>query len=413
MFEGGSTKTILSTLILLSASWAFANDFYDNYCTHKGTVQGTTKCCDEWIKLIESGRAIPTANDYCKRACNNILNKEKLPRCDSGGASSASAKKCLDAEKKLSSTTTQAKEVWDACASDCSTASSEATLQRDKDKYSSIADSCSLKNSEMVNPAGDMESDDGATDTVAEDEATSGDEDSGGLDPADTGNPNQQALQSLLGSGLNNSNSRTPIDGGAVDFTGGGRGGGGYADAAGTSGPTGFGGSNIVPAVVIDDMPQEMKAAGNPGGGGGPMAGAGVPGMGGGGMGGAGAGSPSRPGGGGGGPRTSIAGAQLGKVGQNTFWSGSGGAAGSSGSSRKTATAAANIKDKKPAGPAYLNKGTGDAGLLRLFGARPLKLDGGQSQSCADNTVFCSHENYFFRVDRYPNSDINPNSGSK
>jgi hypothetical protein len=221
---------------------------------------------------------------------------------------------------------------------------------------------------------------------------------------AETGDPGPNLGN--LPMGLQPPQSQPIVNAGGVDFTGGvnpnaNR----FSEAVGTSGALGFDSRGLVPMPPIDDGVRFNEAtsnAANAGAGGGGM----MPG-GGGGMMMGGAPAPGRAGGGGGGggagPRTSLAGSQLNKVGQNSFWSGGGGTSGGSSAGRTTA-AAVGKKEKVKKVP-YNSKGMGDGGLLRLFG-NGLKtgLDG-TSGSCGD-TVFCPMENFFYGIDRFPNSEI-------
>lgn len=322
-----------------------------------------------------------------------------------GGAPASttnSLQKCLEGKAKINSGQSYDNAVWETCTADCSQAMSEATSTSDKNTYSQILTSCQNKVTTPetpVDPNGDL------GDTVAEEDGATDDD---ALEPADSGLPNQDALNSAYqGLGMNGGSSRTPIDGGrGADFSGGGssRGYEGIGQGGG-GGPMGAD-TSIYPPVRVNDIP---GGSGEVVQGSLAQPGAGTGGGGGAGMGGAGAGgSGSRGGAGGGGGRTSLAGAQLNKVGQNSFWAADGGGktGGSSSSSRKTAATAGNPKDKKTKlGPGYIAKD--DNALLRLFGnpfKAASKISG--SQSCTDNTVFCTHESFFERVERYPSSEI-------
>lgn len=326
------------------------------------------------------------------------------PQCEITAVTPASnaSKKCLEGKAKINSGQSYDSAVWEACATDCRQATNEATSATDKNTYSQILNSCEskvTKETEIENPNGDLDS----GDAVAEEDGAGDD-----LEPADSGLPNQDALNSAYqGLGMNSGSSRMRIDGGrGADFSGGGnsRGYEGIGQGSG-GGPLGAD-TSIYPPVRINDLPIENReivqgSLAQPGGG---RAGGG----GAGGMGGAGAGGTGSRGGAGGGAKTSLAGAQLNKVGQNSFWAGDGwgGSGGSSSGTRKTAGAAVAPKDKKTKfGPGYVNKD--DNAFLRLFG-NPFKAASktGGSQSCSDNTVFCTHESFFERVERYPSSEI-------
>lgn len=317
------------------------------------------------------------------------------PGSVSSGATGAGAK-CDAAAAKLSTTQDQA--FWETCIADCEAAAGETTDATKKQKYTSTSSACGEKMPlEQQNPLETIE--DG--DTVADDDATDGDP------PADTGSPNNTALNSMLEGLGTASSSRTPIDGGRGLNFGGGGSRAGYSDVTGAGGGAGGfqgSGNNYIPP--IDDRYMGTAPPANANNNGSPAGGGGGSGGGGGGAGGApGGAAPGRPGAGG--PRTSIAGSALGKFGTNQFWSGGsegGGSGGAAAPARKTATA---VKDKKTPGPEYLNKGLGNDGLLRLWGAGLQKPTSGyQTQSCKDHTIFCSMENFEFTelMDRSPDS---------
>jgi hypothetical protein len=294
---------------------------------------------------------------------------------------------------------------WEACSTECAQAANEAANSQDRNRYESMASACKNKMTpEPQDPTDDLTDDDGEPLDPSDDDTNSDET----TTTADTGSPNPN-LQNMMG--IQPPQSGPILNPGGVDFTNGinsdvNR----FSEAVGgVSGALGFNSQGVPPVPPIDDMVGLNEATSNSGG----AAAGGVGGLGGGAGGGGGgmmgaASAPGRSGGGAGGAgaqRTSLAGSQLNKVGQNTFWSGGGGgSSGGAGSGRNTATTGALKKEKVKKVP-YNSKGLGDGGLLRLFGNGLKSGLNGTSGSCGD-TVFCPMENFFYTIDRHPNSDI-------
>jgi hypothetical protein len=325
--------------------------------------------------------------DYCA----------KNPSAGGAATATGAAARCDAAAALLTSSAAQEPSVWDACVTDCDAAVAEATQDTLKQRYSGTAAGC-LEKTSTTTPQ-DPITDDGGT--VADDAggSTTG-------DVADTGNPNTPALNNAISGMSANSSGLRPIDPGrGVNFRGSGNSPEGYgAVANGIGGGFGPQSGDVIPPQRFDDVvtaageaPQADAA--NFGGGGGAMGG-GAGGMGAmGGMGGGVGGGGGRPGAGGG-ARPSAAGAQLAKQGNNQFWAGGSGGvpAGGKAAARTTATALkVPLVEKPKFGPEYLNKGTGNDGLLRLWGAGMNRLPVNRnSQSCRDQTIFCNLENFDF-----------------
>jgi hypothetical protein len=304
-------------------------------------------------------------------------------------AATGAAARCEAAAALLTSTAAQDPSVWEACVADCDAAVAEATQDTLKQRYSGTSSGC-LEKSSATTPQDPITDDD----TVADD---SGGNTTGDLPVADTGSPNTPALNNAI-SGMSATSSLRPIDPGrGVNFRGSGNSSGSYGDVANGVGGLGPQGGDVLPPQRFDDV---VTAAGE-----GPQAdaanfggGASGGGGGGGGMGGGAGGGGGRPGAGGG-ARTSAAAAQLAKQGNNQFWAGgSGGTPAGKAAARTTATALkVPLVEKPKFGPEYLNKGTGNDGLLRLWGAGMNRLPVNRnSQSCRDQTIFCNLENFDF-----------------
>jgi hypothetical protein len=378
-----------------------------------GLYEMTTKlgrCQDAYRKVLNStGTA-----DACKTACDltglvrgTFISYDQVkvlydycagaPATVAGAAAPGTdTATCEAGEAMLKDGRTHEQSEWQTCKDSCDLAAVVPGLSSDlMIKYSNTAASCSdkLSGTAVVDSAADdggSGADDAGGDTGG---GTTGD-----VPVADTGSPNTPALNAAL-SGLGGSSSVGKIDAGRpVNFRGTGGSKGSYGDVASGVGALGHQGSDILPPQQINNGYQgaggEVKAdVANFGGGSG--------GGGGGGMGGGAGGGGAPRAGGAGGPRQTAAGAQLAK-GTNQFWAG-GGSGGSPAKPVGRATAGAVAKnplaEKPKYGPEYLNKGVGNDGLLRLWGAGngqnrlPINRD---SQSCRDGVIFCNLENFNF-----------------
>lgn len=405
-------KWNMKKLFLSVIFFSFSAQAYEDFV---GKQEKINTCFQKYNMFISASQTSDNVGQYaiiCKQACDqsswsfkNNEVQDKFNACSGGGNSAnnalGAAQKCLAAKAKVNGGQQQESSVWDTCVADCKQAIGETTKDNEKSVFSAVANQCSSqKASDIVDPNGDINGDSGTSaDNSGGNDKNNPDN---SLEPADSGSPNDQALNNLM-SGVVPSGSSSIDPGRGVDFTRGTDGQANFSEVANTSGPAEFQSTTGYPRNYVDDRvqynkpPQQQPPQQNPA-----MPGhSGMAGM-----------PPNRPqptptnnGGGGGGGRMSIAGAQLGKLGQSGFWSGGGSTTSGGGVGRKMATTVVVPKDKK-FGPNYLSKGMGDGGLLKLFGS-PLKttsLPGG-SQSCSDQTVFCTLEGFFDRVERYPSSE--------
>lgn len=357
----------------------------------------------------------------CLKACDPALlcftNATLVEKMNACSGTSSNGTSCQDFDQKIKDKVELTDEDLQQCVDNCNTAKSNATLSTDKSKYAATSKSCSDK---LASTAVPLPPDDSGSGSGGEQVPI---DESGNAEPVTTstsptteaGYPNPQLLQSAL-QGLS-----TPIpiipnngSGGMVNFTGGPSGNRDVYSGVGSGiqGGNGPGPSGIFAKPVIDDNfnPSEVKKVdaqgGSPSGGGGATP-ASASNMGGSRAGGGGGGGGAA---GGGGARTSIAGTQLGKVGQSSFYNGGGSLATAPNGSRKPATPAT------AKAPPYVPKNAaGDGGLNRLFSSTSNDMRKGQNsqpanywnQTCSD-TVFCSVESFFSTGSRSTASDVNP-----
>lgn len=362
------------------------------------------------------GASTPTSKeiDDCKKECDPTgLDPNRHARYDAikayygscnRPAGTGAAQRCRDAEAKLNSTTTVEQAVWTACQADCDQAKLEDAAK--SADYTRIGGACESKI--QVTPVDNQGEFEDQGDTAADNETPEDNDTTEDATPppvADTGTPSNALPAMLQGTGLLNPSSEFSAAQrvGNVNFVSGtGGGGGGPSDATGPGGSF-QGSSSLPPMAPIDDRvkPADRPTSTAGGAGGGNGSGGGGGGMPASNM----AGGPRGASPGYSGGRPSVAGAQLQKMNPNTFWAGGGASLAGGPSQRTTATAvlAKKVAEKKAKTPQYNLKGTGDSGLLRLFGTNP----DGSSAVCGD-TVFCSLEIRYQQIELLPNSDLKP-----
>jgi hypothetical protein len=373
--------------------------------------------CGDLPEALRINANLENAYQYCSSQLNAIAD---------GGASAKAS--CSAVYKELIDCSSgDCKAEYDSCISTCK--SVPDIIERGEYFKRCQANYNAKKSKQAAVPVEPAKVETASQEPVAPDDETSDAKDASDPVPEDpvTGQPNLEKLNSALqGIGSSPATQASPlesanIDPGAIDFTKGPNPrGGGYDNALSgieSSNSSSYAGT----ASGVDDqlLASEFvgNVPGNPnnnnGGAGAPMGANGSVGS----MGNASSGSGANTSGNrrSGGYRQSPAGEYLGKNSPFSYY-----APGGTAPPGKNTGVRGSAKRKLSSGPKYTKKeNDGKDALHRLFGAgQALPGAGGKKgvgaygpagRTCLD-TVFCSMETFFKKIERYPNSEINPSS---